>query len=222
MRLALLPYNIFRQEPLAAVWWLVIHIRDTRYAIRNTRYAIRGRLTLPIRNAQTQYAIRSPPHTAHTQYTNTIRNTQPASHCPYAMRRRNTQYAARLTLPIRNAQTQYAIRSPPHTAHTQCADAIRNTQATSSGPSHPQHTIRKRNAQCADRLKSEILARNPQHTNAIRDTQWPPRAAFSAGNGHNTQYSMCTWTHSALSSTLGHPVHTQYSLSIRSTFIRSG
>ena len=49
--------------------------------------------------------------------------------------------------------------------------------ATSSGPSHPQHTIRKRNAQCADRLKSEILDRNP--ATHKRDTRYAMAATSS-------------------------------------------
>ena len=122
-----------------------------------------------------------------------------ASHCPYAMHRRNTQYAARLTLPIRNTQTQYAIRRPPHTAHTQYTNAIRNTQPAAQLPvrnaqtryalrSPPQVSLLIRNTQYANTMRnaqsasSLSRARNPQHTNAIRDTRWPPRAAFSAGN----------------------------------------
>jgi len=66
----------------------------------------------PIRNTQTQYAIRNAGQSPITQYANAIRNTQCGSKPQYAIRKRNTQYAIRNKGLSPNTQyAEYAIRN---------------------------------------------------------------------------------------------------------------
>ena len=136
---------------------------------------------MPIRNTDTQYAIRNTPQSANTQYGYAIRNTKHTSKCQYAIRIRNPQSATALKaantqygyairdpkhtshLPIRNTDTQYAIRSRPHAAWCSGTQyAIRNAKRQQKQLS--QCTIR--NTQCAEALKPALLP--PSHGLSIR------------------------------------------------------
>ena len=135
---------------MAAAYCVSGSVRRVRIAY-DTQYAIRDTRSgsrAGLLIRDTQYAIRDPAH-------------ELAAGAPkYTIRKRNAQPCSQGSSLPAHTQTLYAIRSPP-----QVSLLFRNTQYANT----------MRNAQSASSLSR---ARSPQHTNAIRDTQWPPRAAF--------------------------------------------
>jgi len=142
------------------------------------------RVKAPIRNTQTQYAIRNAGQSPNTQYANAIRNSQCGSKPQYAIAyairnsqcgskapkrktqsaKRETQHATRNTqYAIRN--TQYAIRNKGLRPNTQYA--IRNTRVGGSQWVRPNAI---RNTQYAMLLKAgtQYAIRNTQYANPVK------------------------------------------------------